>query len=245
MGTYKKYFTLSFDDGVTQDKRVIDMLNEFSLKCATFNINTGLFSANWKWVGEHFGRPDVTHIRFSEDEIKNGMYDGFEIAAHTLNHPSLKVYDDNDEMIKKEVGEDAENIYKLTGKHPIGMAWPGSDREYTDTTIEKVLKLTNIRYARATDRTASFEFPKYFMKWMPTCSLSDDDAMDIAKKFVDAEPTCDMLFYVWCHSYEFDIYNTWDRLYDLLKLISESEGITPLTNGEFYNIYKDTIPSWK
>ena len=37
-----KFFTLSFDDGVTQDRRFIKMLNDRGLKC-TFNLNSKYF----------------------------------------------------------------------------------------------------------------------------------------------------------------------------------------------------------
>ncbi len=36
-----KAFTMSFDDGVTQDIRLIDLLNKYGLK-ATFNLNSSL-----------------------------------------------------------------------------------------------------------------------------------------------------------------------------------------------------------
>ena len=34
----KKYFTLSFDDGLEQDKRVIRLMRQYGLK-GTFNLN--------------------------------------------------------------------------------------------------------------------------------------------------------------------------------------------------------------
>ena len=38
---YKKILTLSFDDGITQDERFIEILNKYGIKC-TFNINSSL-----------------------------------------------------------------------------------------------------------------------------------------------------------------------------------------------------------
>lgn len=37
-----KALTLSYDDGVIHDKRLIDILNRYGLK-ATFNLNSGIF----------------------------------------------------------------------------------------------------------------------------------------------------------------------------------------------------------
>ena len=243
-GTPKKYFTLSFDDGITQDLRIIEILKKYNAYCATFNINTGLYGANWEWVGQTaLQNPSVTHIRFTKEELMTGIYDGFEVAVHTLNHPSLKNYDNSSAQIKKEVQNDANNICSITGVMPIGMAWPGGDTEYTRTTIEKVMELTSIRYARGTTRTGDFSLPTEFLQWMPTCSLSDSDCLRLADKFVKAECKEDMLFYVWCHGYEFDHFQTWDRLEKLVKMMAEDDSIVLVTNAEFYELFKDQIPS--
>ena len=41
-GGKKKAFTLSYDDGITQDRRLIGILDRYRVK-ATFNLNSGLF----------------------------------------------------------------------------------------------------------------------------------------------------------------------------------------------------------
>lgn len=246
-GKPKKFFTLSFDDGITQDLRVIEILKKYNVTCISFNINTGLYGANWEWVGPAIGDPSISHLRFTEEELKTGIYDGYEVLVHTLTHPSLKNYDKSAKKIKKEVDQDAENIEKLTGVRPIGMAWPGGDTEYTDKTIELVLANTGIRFARGTTSTYNFELPEYFMKWMPTCSIVDARCLTLAQQFIDAECTEDMLFYVWGHAYELDLNNEagYATLEQLVKMISEAEDIYLVTNTQFYNIYKDQIPSWK
>jgi peptidoglycan/xylan/chitin deacetylase (PgdA/CDA1 family) len=38
----RKAFTLSYDDGITQDIKLIELLNQYGVK-ATFNLNAGLF----------------------------------------------------------------------------------------------------------------------------------------------------------------------------------------------------------
>ena len=40
-GGKKKALTLSYDDGVTQDERLIDIMNQYKVK-GTFNINAGM-----------------------------------------------------------------------------------------------------------------------------------------------------------------------------------------------------------
>ncbi|MBQ2256293.1 MAG: polysaccharide deacetylase family protein [Clostridia bacterium] len=246
-GKPKKFFTLSLDDGITQDLKVIEILKKYNVTCVSFNINTGLYGANWEWVGPTIGDPTIPHLRFTEEELKTGIYDGYEVLVHTMNHPSLKYYDKRPNQIKKEVGRDADNIEELTGVRPVGMAWPGGDTEYTDKTIELVLENTDIRFARGTTSTYNFELPEYFMKWMPTCSAIDPQCLTLAQQFIDAECTEDMLFYVWGHSYEFDLNNGkgYETFEQLVKMMSEAEDVYLVTNTEFYKIYKDQIPSWK
>ena len=91
-GTPKKYITIRMDDGITQDGRMIEIMKKYGVDCCTFYINTGLYGANWAWVGESSGRPDVTHIRYTRKELQSGIYDGFDVECHTVNHPSLKNY---------------------------------------------------------------------------------------------------------------------------------------------------------
>lgn len=244
-GTPKKYFTLSFDDGITQDLKIIEILKKYNVHCCTFNINTGLYGANWEWVGQVLNNPDLVHQRFTEEELRQGIYNGYDVEVHTLSHASLKTFDKDPDAIKREVGLDAENITSITGIIPVGMAWPGGDTEYTSKTIELVLENTNIHFARGTTATQNFRLPKYFMKWQPTCAISDENCISLAERFLKTECTKDMLFYVWGHGYELDHYNSYDKLESLIKMMSEAEDVVLVTNAEFYQLFKDEIPSWK
>ena len=244
-GTPKKYFTLSFDDGVTQDLRVIEILKKYGVNCATFNINSGLLGVSWAWVGQRLGNPELTHIRFTRDELKSGIYDGFEIAAHSLMHHSFKMYDENKELFIHHIMADVHNLADIFGKAPIGMAWPGGDTEYTDKSIELMRDYTTIKYARAAKSKHTFTLPRYFLKWYPTCSIMEKKCLDLAEEFVNAECDRDMLFYVWTHSYELDNEDAWERLDKLLEIITAHDDIVLVTNGEFYEAFKDQIPRWK
>lgn len=244
-GTPKKYFTLSFDDGITQDSHIIEILKKYDVDCCTFNINTGLYGVSWPEVGVSLGRPDVTHIRYTEEELMTGIYDGYDVEVHTLNHPALGNYDNDPDSIINEVAGDASNIEAITGYTPIGMAWPGGDAFYTDTTIDIIMENTDIRFARGTTSTFGFKLPEYFMKWMPTCSVSDPLLLEYARTFINAPCNEDMLFYVWGHGYELDFYDSYDTFEKLIKMISEADNIVLVTNAEFYQLFKDEIPSWK
>lgn len=242
-GTPKKYFTLSFDDGITQDLKIIEILKKYNFTACTFNIDTGLLGVSWDWVADAAGKKGLKHIRFTEDELKTGIYDGYDVEVHTLTHPSLKNFDKN--RVIKEVKEDADNIERIIGIRPVGMAWPGGDTEYTDETIKIVYENTDIRFGRGTTSTHNFKLPKYFLKWQPTCAMFDAQMLTLANKFLKAECTEDMLFYVWGHGYEFDVAGTYQSLERLVKMMSQAEDVVCVTNAEFYQLFKDQIPAWK
>ena len=44
-GGRNKVFTLSYDDGVTQDRRLVEIFNRYNVKC-TFNLGCG--NLGWK-----------------------------------------------------------------------------------------------------------------------------------------------------------------------------------------------------
>ena len=80
----KKAITFSFDDGVKQDVRLIEILNKYSLK-GTFNLNSELLGN--KNTLDCFGKI-VSHDKLDPSEVAS-VYKGHEVAAHTLTHPNL------------------------------------------------------------------------------------------------------------------------------------------------------------
>ncbi len=242
-GTPKKYFTISFDDGITQDEHIIEIYMKYNFTSGTFFIDTGLFGVSWDWVGQTLGMPSLKHVRWTEAQIRAGIYDGYDVAVHTRGHMSLK--DQKESVVIQQVQEDADNIYGITGIYPVGMAWPGGDTEYNDTTIKIVRDKTTIKFARATTTTNKFKLPKYWLKWTPTCSITAGNLLKLAEKFVAAEAEEDMLFYVWGHGYELDFYDSWDVLDQLIKMMTEADDIICVTNSEFYQLFKDEVPAYK
>lgn len=243
-GTPRKYFTLAFDDGITQDLRIMELLRKYEMTCCTFYINSGLTGANWTWVADMIGRP-VTHQRFTTEELKSGIYDGFDVEVHTLTHPSLATQ--SKRQVTREVSRDAANLTEWMGIQPVGMAWPGGDGQYNDGNVKVILENTDIRFARCTTATYSFALPEYFMTWYPSASILDNNLLSMAEQFVEAECTEDMLFYVWGHGYELDGSAKWETLDQLLSMMSDAANsgeVILASQAEFYQLFKDEIPSW-
>ena len=248
-GTPKKYITIRMDDGITQDARMMEIMRKYGVDCCTFYISSGLYGASITVYPDH---PEVTHKRFTRKEIVAGVYDGFDVQSHTVTHPSLKGC--TDAQVTSEITRDSAALKQLFGYKPVGVAWPGGDGDITDHTIDVVMETTSIRYGSCTTRNTykgikKFGLPQYFMRWYPTCSVSDSDAMSLLEEFIAAPCTEDMLYFVWGHGFELDRFDSWDKFELMIKTIAEAaaadENIVLVTNSEFYELFKDEIPSWK
>ena len=57
---------------------------------------------------------------------------------------------------------------------------------------------------------------------------------ELAEKFIKAEPKEDeqMLFYVWGHSYEFDVDDNWEYMESILKKLAFHDDIFYGTNSQ-------------
>ena len=84
-----KAVTFSFDDGNIDDVRLIELLKKYGLK-ATFNLNSQLLGTSGFLNIEGVR---VDNIKHKPEDIKY-VYDGHEVAAHTLTHPKLTQIED-------------------------------------------------------------------------------------------------------------------------------------------------------
>ena len=98
-GGKAKAFNVTYDDGILQDVRFVALLNKYGLK-GTFNLNSKLMEQEFEWIHPS----GMTVKRLSPDAAEH-LYDGHEIAAHTLTHPFLN--DKSEEELMWEIGEDA------------------------------------------------------------------------------------------------------------------------------------------
>lgn len=223
----RKAFTLSYDDGVTQDIRLIELLNKYQVK-ATFNLNSGLFGQNGKVSA---GKKEVPHIKLSREEIQ-AVYKGHEIAAHGQYHKCMVGMDIA--RCVDEILENRKDLERMYGKPVTGFAYAFG--AYDDTVI-KALEASGISYARTIESTHKFDVPKNFLTWHPTCHHDDEKIYDLADEFLSdglyfSFSTPAKLFYVWGHSYEFDQNDNWDHIEKLLSKIAGHDDVWYATNIE-------------
>ena len=135
--TKKKAITFSYDDGVTQDMRFIELLNKYGLKC-TFNLNSELLSQKGMLIrnGQR-----IAHYKIHRDDVKY-IYDGHEVAVHTLTHPNLTRCDDAE--VIRQVETDRLNLSGLVGYEVVGMADPCGGVNNDDRVAEIINKNTGV-----------------------------------------------------------------------------------------------------
>lgn len=223
----KKAVTFSYDDGVTQDIRLIELLNKYDLK-STFNLNSEKLGENRMLMrsGQR-----IAHYKVHPGDVRE-IYDGHEIAVHTLTHPNLTTLD-KDQIIY-QVEQDRLNLSDLAGYEVIGMAYPCGGVNNDDRVARFIRENTGVQYSRTITCTGNFDVQSNLYRFNPSVyHLHFDEMMRLAEQFVEMQPDTPQIFYIWGHSYEMDADSkNWARLEELFKLISRREDIFYGTNKE-------------
>ena len=170
--------------------------------------------------------------KIKEEDIKK-IYEGHEVAAHTICHPCLTYL--NDWAVIKEVEEDRLYLSDLVGYEVIGMAYPGGNGPLYDSRVSNLIKeKTGIKYARTTTSTHNFDLQDNLFEFKPSVyhHKNWDKMFELAEKFVNLKPEKPQIFYIWGHAYEFDIHNTWDRFEQFCAMISGRDDIFYGTNAQ-------------
>lgn len=225
-----KAVTFSFDDGVLQDKRLVEILNKYNLKC-TFNLNSSLLGCENRHTYRGF---DVDHTKILPSEVKS-LYTGHEVAVHTKNHYRLTELDDK--AVISQVEEDRLKLSELCGYEVVGMAYPCGGVNNDDRVAEILKNDTGVKYSRTITSTYNFELQDNLYRFNPTVyHMERKKAFELAEEFINLKTDTSKIFYIWGHSYELDYNNekqmTWDYFEEFCKLISNKEDIFYGTNKE-------------
>ena len=223
----KKAITFSYDDGVTQDIRLIELLNKYNLK-STFNINSELLAKRGILANEKIR---VAHYKVHPEDVRY-IYDGHELAVHTLTHPNLTECEDAE--IIRQVEQDRLTLSELAGCEVVGMAYPCGGVNNNDHVAKIIKENTGVKYSRTITSTNSFDMQENLFRFNPTVyHLHFEDMMRLGQEFVELETDTPKLFYIWGHSYEMDFgADYWIRLEEFFKIISNKDDIFYGTNKE-------------
>lgn len=219
----KKAVTFSFDDGTTQDIRLVELLNRYDLK-ATFNLNSGLLGSEQTLIR---GGVSVAHNKLQPRDVPH-IYQGHEIAAHSCTHPLLTQL--TDDQVAQQVEEDRLALSELAGYQVVGFAYPGGG--YDDRVVDILRQRTGIRYARTVETTLDFTGWDDLYRYRGTVDYYNQwqHLPQLAERFLQAQ---EGVLYLWGHSFELDIYpQRWQQFADFCRLISGQEDVFYGTNRQ-------------
>ncbi|MDD3361366.1 MAG: polysaccharide deacetylase family protein [Hespellia sp.] len=223
----KKAVTFSYDDGVYQDIRLIQMLDRYGLK-ATFNLNSQLYGEK----GEDIRRGAYIRAdRLEKKDIKK-VYANHEVAAHTLTHPNLTEVSEAE--IVRQVEEDRKNLENLLEREIVGLAYPGGGINYNSHVAGVIRQQCHVQYARTTVTTDSFSRQENLYEFKPNVyhTMEPERLMELGRQFLETDVDEDSILYIWGHSFELDIRNAWSVIEEFFRLISRKDDIYYGTNRD-------------
>ena len=242
----KKYLTLSFDDGLEQDRKITKILRKYHLSGCTFNLNAGMFGEK-AYIGriQNYGikvvpgdvRPEDDDTfcyypsnRLPKEDIQS-VYEGFEVAGHGLLHPKMSEL--SREELQESIGQELKILSDLVGYPIVGYAYPFGD---TSDQVVDALKEKGIWYARLVMPSEDFKLPEDPWRWNMTSMFISPNLFDKLDEFIEADAEEDLFFSAWGHGYEFDFGtedSNWERLEKFCETVSEHREIICCTNRDF------------
>lgn len=226
-GGKTKAFSISYDDGVVQDIRFVELLNRYGLK-GTFNLNYGLMRSGFTWKHEC----GMTVRRIPEDQVA-AVYEGHEIASHSYSHP---YFDNASEMeILKELGSDKFFLKKLFGREVAGYATPFY---YYSDLMADCVRHCGFEYARISEESNDYSVPTDFYRWRGSKFHWDDDLEEFVQDFLDTEQELALCQLVG-HSYDLDVLNLWDKMDRICRQVSENPDVWATTHIELVRYLKN------
>ena len=246
----KKYFAWSFDDGLEQDKKIIEILREFGLG-ATFHLNSGLFGDKTyegrignlgmtEMPAEQYEAkaprllPYVPHFRIPVDEVKQ-VYEGFEIASHTCHHVNLIKCSEKERQA--EIGEDVKALSALFGQPVTGFAYPyGVGAKQS----RAALQAAGVQYARAARSAGGFQFPDDPLQMPLSCWHVSAKTFERLDSFFRLEAEEDLFFLMFAHGYEFDFgtkESNWDKFRRICEAVASHSDVIACSIGEAFRMH--------
>ncbi len=225
-GFKDKAVTFSYDDGVKEDLRLIEIFNKYGLKC-TFNLNSEIF-------GDEYYSNRLT----VEQAVKAYRGTPHEVAAHGARHYSAEEV--SEDVFVRDVISCRERLEEIFGGIIKGFAY--ANGSYGDMSV-RALKACGIKYARTVKSSGGFSIPENWLELMPTCHHNDPALFDLADSFLHGEKSgyfwrqsaAPRLFYLWGHAYEFNNDNNWEVIEKFARLMGEREDVWKCTNLELYD----------
>lgn len=225
-GGKAKAFTTSYDDGVQQDVRLIEIMRQNGVK-GTFNLNSGCFAPE----GTVYPQGQVHRRMTAKECLAAYAGDDLEVAVHAYTHPFLEALPTAGAMT--QVIDDRRALEKAFGRIVRGMAYPYGT--YSDDVVE-ILRLAGIAYSRTVEARLNFDIPRDWLRLGATCHHNHAALFDLGDQFVKDVPKRDAwLFYLWGHAYEFEGDGNWSRIEEFLSRVGGRDDVWYATNIQIYD----------
>ena len=228
-----KALILSYDDGRTEDRRLVKLMNAYGL-VGTFHLNSNKLG---------------TDGYLTRAEIRE-LFKGHEVSVHSANHPNLP--DQSKIDIVYEIVEDRRELERLVGYPVRGMAYPFGN---TDDVVIGAMSGLGIEYARTVSDTNGYKIPVDFLRWHPTIhqfgkafwkpndAENDKRELEHYYKVIDGFLKADApaLLDIWGHSWEFGDESKWaetERTFKLLARRPDTCYTTQIAIVDYINAFR-------
>ncbi|MEI8313875.1 MAG: polysaccharide deacetylase family protein [Verrucomicrobiota bacterium] len=215
--------TQSWDDGVHDDVRLIELLRKYRAK-ATFNLISGAHRAerfsNWKYQDT---KP-VYHLALSE---LVELYRGFEVASHTVTHPHLEQLPS--EKVAWELAESRKQLEDIFQRPVRGFAYPFGT---FNAAVKEEIRRQGYVYARTGRRLPARDVypPADPMEFGITTWFSSESFWD---EFARVKQAGGVFAFIG-HSYEFVTEAMWTEFEEKLARLSADPEVCWTTNIELF-----------
>ena len=218
--------TTSWDDGHPLDFRIADLLSKYGL--------TGTF-----YIPRHCQTPTM-----SEDQVRE-LSRYFEIGAHTMHHVFLDSC--GEETARQEICDSKAWVEEMSGK-PCSMFCPPGGKfnqrrlmQIRAAGFSAVRTVEMISVAKPTLRDGLLVMPTSLQAhphtpavylrnvlkrrgrnlWLYIANGREPNWANLAERLLRTALARDGVFHLWGHSWEIEESKQWERLEDVLKMMSE------------------------
>ena len=225
-GGKARAMSFSYDDGVLQDVRFVDLLNRYGLK-GTFNLNSGLMDPPFSWT-HSCGR---TITRLTPREAA-GLYDGHEIASHTLTHPYM--HNLSWEQVMDQLSRDKANLERMFQRQVSGFAVPFT---YYSERIAQCARECGFEYARISEESGGCAPGGDWYHWKGTIFHWSENLEAHVEHFLQTNQEL-ALCQIVGHSYDLDVFQMWERMEAICQSVSKQNDVWPATTFEIVRYLK-------
>ena len=225
-GGKRKAFNITYDDGVMQDLRFVELMNRYGLK-GTFNLNSRLMLSGFSWT-----HPNGMEIRRLDVDTARWLYRGHEIASHTLTHPYMHSLPETE--VLQQLGQDKADLEALLGVEVAGFSVPF---DYYSPMIAACAKRCGFEYARMSEFSRSYAPCRDYWFWKTGFYHIQPGLESYVAGFLETQEELAVCQIVG-HSYDLDAEHLWGTIEKILQRISQQEDIWACTNLELVRYLK-------